>query len=178
MILKITGKHPVARDCVVCGTKNPFSLKSEFFSLENGDIVAIASPEAHHQSYPGRVHGGIISALLDETVGRAINVTEPDTWGVTAELITRYKKPVPYGEKIYAVGRITSNNRRIFEGEGFIFDKNGNVLAQAYAKYMKLSLSSIAEGEDTGDINSLILKDSDPAEFDIPEFPKYIKKEN
>ncbi len=177
MIFKITKKHPVARDCAVCGTDNPFSLKTDFFELENGDLLAVSNPKEFHQSYPGRVHGGIVSALLDETVGRAINVTEPESWGVTAELITKYKKPVPYGEKIYAVGRITSNNRRIFEGEGFIFDKNGTVLAQAYAKYMKLSLSSISEDGSAGDLNRFLPSENDPCEIDLPDFPKYLKKE-
>ena len=177
MILKIVKKHPVARDCAVCGTDNPFSLCTDFYELENGDLLAVSNPKEFHQSYPGRVHGGIISALLDETVGRAINVTEPESWGVTAELITKYKKPVPYGKKIYAVGRITSNNRRIFEGEGFIFDECGTVLAQGYAKYMKLTLSAISEEGNVNDLNRFLPSENDLEKIDVPDFPKYHKKE-
>ena len=39
-----------------------------------------------HQSYPGILHGGIISAILDETIGLAIMITEENVLGVTVEL--------------------------------------------------------------------------------------------
>lgn len=48
------------------------------------------------QSYPGRLHGGITTALLDETIGRAIMIRyEEMLWGVTVEFTTKFKKPIP-----------------------------------------------------------------------------------
>ena len=79
MIKKVIRKHNNSGNCFVCGVNNPFGLHSAFYELEDGTIVGLVTADPRHQSYPGRVHGGVICALLDETMGRAINVTEPDT---------------------------------------------------------------------------------------------------
>ena len=93
---KVIGKQNQGRNCFVCGVNNESGLHGQFFALEDGSLVGLFRPKFHHQSYPGRVHGGIITAMLDETIGRAVQVKDPDVWGVTAELTTRYLKPVPY----------------------------------------------------------------------------------
>ena len=61
-------------------------------------LVAIFTPEDIHQSYPGRLHGGIASTILDEAIGRAILMKDDNIWGVTLELNVKFKKPVPYDE--------------------------------------------------------------------------------
>ncbi len=115
---QVVKKHNAGRGCFVCGVKNPFGLHTDFFELEDGTLAAKVTPSEHHQSYPGRLHGGVSAALLDETIGRAINISEPDTWAVTVEINTRYKKPVPYGVALTVTGRVVDNNRRLFNGEG------------------------------------------------------------
>ena len=115
---KVLKKQNNSRNCFVCGVMNDMGLKSAFYELEDGTVAALVEPKPEHQSYPMRVHGGVISAMLDETIGRAINITEPDTWAVTGELTVRFKKPVPYGEQLLVTGRITRNTRLIFDGEG------------------------------------------------------------
>src|SRR5512139_1125780 len=108
MLHHISRKQPNSRMCLVCGLKNPFGLKSSYFELDNGDLVCVFRPEEHHQSYPGRVHGGITAAVLDETIGRAIMIKYGEgVWGVTVDFSVRYRKPVPIGAELRAVGRIT-----------------------------------------------------------------------
>ena len=71
----------------------------------------------HHQGYPGRMHGGVITAILDETIGRAIMIRYGEAiWGVTAELNVRFRKPVPLDVELTAVGRITSEDQPAFRG--------------------------------------------------------------
>ena len=101
---KVLKKQNNSRNCFVCGVMNDMGLKSAFYELEDGTVAALVEPKPEHQSYPMRVHGGVISAMLDETIGRAINITEPDTWAVTGELTVRFKKPVPYGEQLLVTG--------------------------------------------------------------------------
>jgi len=48
--------------------ENPFGLKGSFYELENKELVCIFTPSEMHQSYPGRLHGGITTAILDETI--------------------------------------------------------------------------------------------------------------
>ena len=90
------------------------------------------------------MHGGLISALLDEVIGRAINLPEPDAFGVTSELSVKFKKPVPLNEEIRCVAKLTKNTRLVFQAEGFIEDKNGTILATGSATYVKMSAARIA----------------------------------
>ena len=45
------------------------------------------------------------------------------------------------------IGRITKENRRMFEGSGEIILPNGDVAVTATAKYMKLPIDKIVEGD-------------------------------
>ena len=86
MKYKVEKKQFNSRMCLVCGMENSFGLKAFFYELENNELLAVFSPLAEHQSYPGRLHSGIASAMLDETIGRAILIKNQDVWGVTVEL--------------------------------------------------------------------------------------------
>lgn len=164
---KVLRKQSNSNKCIVCGLNNEIGLEAEFFELDNGEVVAICTPKEEHQSYPGRVHGGISTALLDETIGRAIEIYNPDAWGVTVELSTRFKKPVPLGEEIKIIGRITRNTSRIFEGTGEIILKNGDVAVTAQGKYMKMSIDKIVGNENAGEEEmTLNIKDTDPTEIE------------
>ena len=131
--------------CLVCGLKNPFGLKAWFYELENKELLAIFKPSEFFQSYPGRLHGGIATAILDETIGRAILMHKDNLWGVTVELHTRFLKPVPLNEKIRAIGRIDHIHERFFEGSGEILLKDGTVAVQANGKYVIFPLEKIAD---------------------------------
>jgi uncharacterized protein (TIGR00369 family) len=132
---------------MVCGRDNPWSLKARFYELEDGELAGEFDALEHHQSYPGRLHGGISSAILDETIGRAVNITDPNAWGVTVELTVRYRKPVPLGQPIRAIARITRDTSRIFEGTGEIVLPDGSVAVSASGKYMKMPIDQIADGD-------------------------------
>lgn len=144
MKLKVIRKQNNSDWCVVCGTQNPLSLGTKFYAVEGGLMVGVVAGRDEHQSYPNRMHGGMISALLDEVIGRAINVPEPDAFGVTTEINVKFKKPVPLNEEIKVVGKLTKNTRLVFQAEGFIEDKNGNILATAAATYVKMTAEKIA----------------------------------
>ena len=172
LVKKVIRKHNNAGNCFVCGVNNPWGLHGRFYELEDGTLAALFNCDPKHQSYPGRVHGGVICAMLDETMGRAINISEPDTWGVTGDITIRYRKPVPYGTPLIVTGRITRNTRLIFDGEGEIVLPDGAVAATGHARYMKQPLSVIGDLESAGDLWELIQEPDDPAEIDIPEYKK------
>lgn len=164
---KVTKKQNVGKKCIVCGVENDFGLKTDFYELDNGEIVAYARTLEEHQSYPGRAHGGVSAALLDETIGRAIGTMEPEMWGVTIELQTKYRKPVPLGEKLKIVGRITKNGRRAFEGTGEIILENGDVAVTAYGRYIKMPVEKISEGILEDDEWITNYRDDDPEEIEL-----------
>lgn len=166
---KVLKKQNIGKNCFVCGNQNNFGLKTDFYELDNGELVGICSFLEGHQSFPGRVHGGVTAALLDETIGRAASIKNPDVWGVTIELSTKYRKPVPLEGKVKVVGRITKETHRMFEGTGEIILENGDVAVTAKGKYMKMPLDKIVdcsmeEGSDEWFSNE---KDDDLKEIEL-----------
>lgn len=144
---RVRGAQNVSRMCLVCGTENRAGLHARFLELETGELVGIFRPRPEHQGYPGRLHGGVSSAILDETIGRAINTAHHDAWGVTVELTVRYRKPVPLDGEVRAIGRITRDSSRLFEGTGEIVLADGSVAVEASGKYLRLPIDRIA-GDD------------------------------
>ena len=168
MLYKVAAVQKTAADCFVCGVENESGLHAKFYALENGDLAALVTFRSHHQSYPGRVHGGAVSALLDEAAGRAIQIAEPDTWGVTGELNVRFLKPTPYDVPLRLQARITENNRRLFVGECRLYDPEDVLLASAAAKYVKLPVEKIASFSPDGRDWMLRPSPDDPAEIELP----------
>lgn len=149
---KIIRKQQSAQKCLVCGLRNDLGLKASFYEIDGGELVALFTPLEEHQSYPGRLHGGIAGAVLDETIARAIMIKDENIWGVTVELNLRYKKPIPLAQELRVIGRITKDTRRLFEGTGEILLPNGDVAVSAIGKYMKMPIEKIF---DDGADNSL-----------------------
>ena len=166
---KVTRKQNAAKNCIVCGQHSDASIQAEFYELEDGSIAALATARDIHQSYPGRVHGGMITALLDETAGRAINITEPNTWAVTAEIAVRFKKPVPYDIPLVVTGKVGKNGSRMFEASGQILLPDGTVAAVSTGKYMKMPLDKISDFDPESDEWMTYPKPDDPKEIEIPE---------
>lgn len=70
--MKVTKKQFNTRKCFICGMENERGVKAPFYEMEDKSVVSYVTFDELHQSYPGRVHGGIISAMLDEVAGRAL----------------------------------------------------------------------------------------------------------
>ncbi len=166
---KVIKKQQNSRLCLVCGLQNQLGLKAEFYELENEELVAIFDPLEEHQSYPGRLHGGVAGAILDETIGRAIMIQRPDVWGVTVELALRYHAPIPLDQRLRVRGRITRDASRIFEGCGEILLPDDTVAVRAIGKYMKMPLEKIADWDTTGDEWQVVNQAEDPAFIALPE---------
>ena len=75
--------------CFACGKDNPIGLKMEF-TMDAEECVAYFTPRQEHQSYDGRMHGGLISVLLDEIMGHYLFVTEGKP-AYTAKMELRYR---------------------------------------------------------------------------------------
>ena len=68
MNINIVKRQNVSANCIVCGLNNDASLRAQFLETATGLLLAVPAVLEKHQSYPNRMHGGIIAALLDETV--------------------------------------------------------------------------------------------------------------
>ena len=168
MKYKVLKKQNSSKSCLVCGVENDLGLKARFYQLENGELVSIFNSKEFHQSYPGRVHGGISAAILDETIGRAISISDETIWGVTGSLEIRYKKPVPINCDLITVARVTRDTRKLFEGTGEIILPNGDIAVTASAKYVKMPIDKITEECNMAE-EWLDIPDDDPDQYkEIP----------
>lgn len=164
----VVRKQPNSHMCLVCGLSNPYGLFTEFFELSNGELVAFFTARDEHQSYPGRLHGGIITALLDETIGRAIMVNSTaEVWGVTVEFSTKFLKPIPLDTRLRVVGRIVRQEGKVFEGTGEILLPTGDVAATGIGKYVKLPIERIADFDVEAQQWKVRNLESDPTEVEL-----------
>jgi len=155
--------------CFVCGEKNDFGLHARFYETDANELVALIYPSEQHQGYPGRMHGGIAATILDETIARSIcNGKDEQLWGVTIELKTKFRKPVPLGQELKVVGRVTNEGTRSFEGTGEIILPNGDIAVSAEGKYIKMKIDKIAGDESLDDDWFFAESSDDPSEIEIP----------
>jgi uncharacterized protein (TIGR00369 family) len=141
----VNDAQKVSSMCFVCGANNPISLHAQFLELGDGRLCAEFTATDVHQSYPGRMHGGVISAILDETIGRAVQIEHPEIFGVTLDLKVRFRKQVPLNTPLKAIAWITEHTHHMFAGEGKLLLEDGSVAAEATARYFRMDVESITE---------------------------------
>ena len=169
MLHKVVRKQYNSKLCFICGLKNNSGLQASFYETEKGELVATFVPAEKHQSYPGRLHGGIASAILDETIGRAILVgRDEEIWGLTIDLNLSFKKPIPLGVELKVVGRITEENNRFFHGTGEIVLPSGEVAVTGKGKYLKAPLAKIADFDREENEWVVVANENDPESIELP----------
>lgn len=118
--------------CFVCGAENPNGLKMRFYSDGNGYVYANKTFTKEFQGYPGIVHGGIISAVLDEAAGRThMNDTRPQIILVTGKLEVKFHKPVNVGVPLKVEAHLVGKRRRVYVAHSCIKNNEDEVLAEA-----------------------------------------------
>lgn len=126
-----------SRDCIVCGRHNPAGLRVTYWA-EDGRSRAEVVPPAHFQGFDGTLHGGIVSALLDDAMWYA--AFSAGLFTMTAELSVRFRKPVPVGEAIRLEGRVQAQRGRLTEMAAELSHAvTGEVLAEASGKFLLVS---------------------------------------
>lgn len=86
------------KNCFGCDPDNPIGLKAVFDIKENCLIGRFQSND-NHQGPPGYVHGGIISAFMDEACSYFVRkLIGTDMLTIRNEI--RFKHPVQLGDEI------------------------------------------------------------------------------
>jgi uncharacterized protein (TIGR00369 family) len=131
---------PRDRNCFICGRDNPMGLKLHFKPLEQG-ASAKFKPYMHLNGYKGMLHGGIISAVLDEAMFWALYNTNDKIY-VTSQLTVNFKKPVPLEEELEVIGYSIKHEdgrvRKIENAKAELVDSKGDVLATAEGKFFQI----------------------------------------
>jgi len=165
---KVKAKSQNSSMCFVCGLHNPAGLHASFFELESGDLMGVYRSRDEHQSYPGRLHGGICATLIDEVMGRTIVARSGGkTWSATVELTTRFKKPIPTGVPIRVIGRILKEGTRIYESAAEVMLEDGTIAAEGHGRYIKMSWEQVSAIDFESLEWSVVPQPDDPTEVEV-----------
>jgi acyl-coenzyme A thioesterase PaaI-like protein len=101
------------------------------------DYEAWFAFDERHQGGPGLVHGGLVSAALDEACGLLA------TWyrfpAVTARIFVRFRLPVAINTELLVRARLVQERGRRLHVDGSLTDGN-DVLAEARAAFLHVPL--------------------------------------
>ena len=129
--MKLMKRYP---GCFVCGDKNPIGLNVPFY-VKDDEVVAEYTAGRHFEGYRDILHGGILSALLDEVMIRAVLALE--IYCVTSEIRVKFRKMVKTGDKLSLVGRLVEDKGRILTAEGKITNQHNQVVAEGEATFVR-----------------------------------------
>jgi acyl-coenzyme A thioesterase PaaI-like protein len=142
-------KQPNSRMCFVCGIENPIGLQLKFYTDDEGKCITRFQPRGEHQGYPGHLHGGVISTLLDETMGRVL--VDQNVWAITGRLEIKFARPVPLDQELTVIGELTRDRSRAYEANGEIRLPDGTVLVKGSGLYIRIPDEAIQEAKSSLD---------------------------
>ncbi len=117
--------------CFVCGRDNPAGLNMVFHDNQKDLVVSSVTIPEHCEGYPEIVHGGVLTAILDEVVGRCIMAGDHHRFMMTVNMQVQFRQPVLVGTQIKAEGKLIRLKSRIAKAEGKIYLPDGQVACQA-----------------------------------------------
>ncbi len=120
--------------CFGCGKANPIGLRL-VMTEQDGRLTAQFTPRPEHASYGDRMHGGLISTILDEVMGEYV-FRQAGIPAYTARLALRFHSAVRIGETVTASGWIVSKRGRLYSTAGCLRHADGTLAAEANAKMM------------------------------------------
>ena len=121
--------HP---DCVVCSDSNENGLHLKFMVSDDGSVSAGFECTESLQGYPGILHGGVITTILDGAMGHCMFAR--GLTAVTVEMTTRFKLPVKTGQGATVHARITRSSHPLYLLEAEII-QGGKVRVTAKSKF-------------------------------------------
>ncbi len=129
---------PRYRKCFVCGKGNPIGLNITFRRCGNDEVCCEFSLDERYIGYPGRVHGGVVAAVLDEIMGWACSVSFRRFY-YTVEFSVRYKKPIEPGRMLAAKAKAKAEKHGIAMATATLEYEDGTVVATSRGNYYPLS---------------------------------------
>ena len=128
-------KQKNSRGCFLCGLENEFSLKMKWYEdYQTQQIRSTVIVPNHFNGYPGVVHGGIVSAILDETAGRSVMLTSgEDALMVALKLEVTFRRPTPTDTPLTVIGWVIKQTASRAQVAGEIRLPDGTLTAECKA---------------------------------------------
>jgi acyl-coenzyme A thioesterase PaaI-like protein len=134
--LEVTKKqaHP---DCIGCSPENSSGLGLEFVIRDDRGVQAEFACSRVYQGYPGYLHGGISSLLLDSAMANCLFAHQKSA--LTSRLIVRFLLPVAIDQPAVVKAWIREYEPPLYVLEAEL-EQNGQPLVKASAKFIDRDL--------------------------------------
>lgn len=102
-------------DGIVTGKANPLGMAAEMG--REGDVAVLRTTLGPaFEGAPGRAHGGVVAALLDEVMGFVLSIHATPAY--TGRLTVTYRAPTPLGVEVELRAKLHSRHGRKLRIEG------------------------------------------------------------
>lgn len=127
-----------SHNCFACSPKNAVGLQMQFFTDETSVFSRVTIP-THLCGWNNVAHGGVISTILDETMGWA-SMYLLKCISLTETLTVDFKKPVRIGTLMEVESKVLElRGRREAILEGVLTDTDGKVCATSMGTFTRFS---------------------------------------
>jgi acyl-coenzyme A thioesterase PaaI-like protein len=124
------------RFCFACGERNPIGLKLSF-DWDGEVLKSSFVPRKEHQGYKDVVHGGIITAVLDECMAQAA-IHRFGVMAATVEVRVRFRSALMTDEAVGVEARAEAGRHGVIEGRAEMRrNADGSLVASAEARLMR-----------------------------------------
>jgi acyl-coenzyme A thioesterase PaaI-like protein len=137
--------QPNSRHCFACGIQSAHGLRLRFYNDGNSACRAEVVLGDLHQGYPGIAHGGIVTAILDEALTRAVLAGDFRRLTYTARIEVRFRQPTPLRTPLIVRGRVERDRGRIITATAEISLPDGTLTAEANGMLVAIPPETLAQ---------------------------------
>ena len=118
----------------MCGARNARGFRLQFTPFPDGQgVTADFDCDRSFEGYPGVVHGGIVSALLDGAMTHCL--FQSGRAGRTARLTVRFRHPVIVGRRAIVSARLVAVRGRVLDLTAELA-QGGRIAAEAQGRFL------------------------------------------
>ncbi len=136
--------------CFLCGRDNERGMRLTWYSDFDKQIVWTEAviEQCYNNGTGTFTHGGIVTALLDETAGRAMILEEKEdfyrkVFFVTSELTVKFLRPTPLETPLKVFGWVEESGEKGYKTGARIELADGTITASAIANMAKLPQKTV-----------------------------------
>ena len=137
-MLRTFPRYPL---CPVCGdpAENPATLDVQWWwDPETRRVMGRFTPQEHHAGYPGRMHGGLLAALVDECLAW-VGAVSRRGFCMTGELSLRFRRPAATGSEVTVTGWLQESWGPYVRGRAEVHDPERRLLATAVGTFAAMA---------------------------------------
>jgi acyl-coenzyme A thioesterase PaaI-like protein len=94
-------------------------------------------PDHEWEGFPGIIHGGIVSTVLDEAMSKAVSASRVEA--LTAEIRVRFRRRIQPGREFAIRGWIVDSSKRRIRTEAVVSGAGGEEFAHAWGTFLAVT---------------------------------------